>query len=246
MGSITLLPMEVKLSLSLKRTTILQKLEFLALKWAVTKHFREYLQYSSEPFLIRTDNNPLTYVMTTPNLNAIGHHWVRVLANYNFNIEYLKGHDNSAANILSRMTECLEDDDMKCLLDGITIRAANQAELHNPLMQQVEIEDNIHINAVRLTNTGPKGKINVVDWAQAQHEDPELEIAIRWIKADRTSSLRVALGELADTKDGLALISRQKHLVIINNKLYVRATPPGDVTKTKLFMSSHELIGGEQ
>ena len=102
------------------------KLEFLALKWAVTEHFREYLQYSSEPFLIRTDNNPLTYVMMTPNLNATGHHWVRALANYNFNIEYLKGHDNSATDILSRMTECLEDDnDMKCLLDGITIGAAN-------------------------------------------------------------------------------------------------------------------------
>ena len=25
------------------------KLEFLALKWAVTEHFREYLQYSPEP-----------------------------------------------------------------------------------------------------------------------------------------------------------------------------------------------------
>ena len=34
------------------------KLEFLALKWAVTEHFREYLQYAAEPFLIRTDNNP--------------------------------------------------------------------------------------------------------------------------------------------------------------------------------------------
>ena len=116
------------------------------------------------------------------------------------------------------------------------LSAANQAELHNPLMQQAEIEDYIHINAVRLTNTGPKGKINVVNWAQAQHEDPDLEIAIRWIKANQTSSLRVALGELADTKDGLALISRQKHLVIINNKLYVRATSPGGATKTKLFI----------
>ena len=36
------------------------KLEFLALKWAVTEQFREYLQY--QPFLICTDNNPLTYV----------------------------------------------------------------------------------------------------------------------------------------------------------------------------------------
>ena len=32
------------------------KLEFLALKWAVTEQFREYLQY--QPFLVRTDNNP--------------------------------------------------------------------------------------------------------------------------------------------------------------------------------------------
>ena len=46
------------------------KLEFLALKWAVTDQFKEYLQY--QPFLIRTDNNPLTYIMTTPNLDAIG------------------------------------------------------------------------------------------------------------------------------------------------------------------------------
>ena len=49
------------------------KLEFLALKWAVTEHFREYLQYSPEPFLIRTDNNPLTYIMMTLNLDATGH-----------------------------------------------------------------------------------------------------------------------------------------------------------------------------
>ena len=34
------------------------KLEFLVLKWAMTEQFREYLQY--QPFLIRTDNNPLT------------------------------------------------------------------------------------------------------------------------------------------------------------------------------------------
>ena len=49
------------------------KLEFLALKWAVTEQFREYLQY--QPFLVRTDNNPLTYVMTMPNLDAVGHRW---------------------------------------------------------------------------------------------------------------------------------------------------------------------------
>ena len=33
------------------------KLKFLVLKWAITKHFKEYLLY--QPFLVRTDNNPL-------------------------------------------------------------------------------------------------------------------------------------------------------------------------------------------
>ena len=73
------------------------------------------------------------------------------------------------------------------------------------------------------TNTGPKGEINVVDWAQAQREDPELEIAIQWIKADRSVSLRTALSELANTKGGMALISQQKHPVIINNRQYHQA-----------------------
>ena len=33
------------------------KLEFLALKWAITEKFRDYLYYSA-PFTIYTDNNP--------------------------------------------------------------------------------------------------------------------------------------------------------------------------------------------
>ena len=40
------------------------KLEFLALKWAITEQFREYLQY--RPFTVLTDNNPLTYILMTP------------------------------------------------------------------------------------------------------------------------------------------------------------------------------------
>ena len=47
------------------------KLEFQALKWAITEHFKEYLLY--QPFLVKTDNNPLTYIMTTPNLDATSH-----------------------------------------------------------------------------------------------------------------------------------------------------------------------------
>ena len=40
------------------------KLEFLVLKWVITEHFKEHLLY--QPFLVRTESNPLTYIMTTP------------------------------------------------------------------------------------------------------------------------------------------------------------------------------------
>ena len=56
------------------------KLEFLALKWAITDQFKEYLRY--KPFTVCTNNNPLTYVMTTPNLDVIGHRLVAALAGY--------------------------------------------------------------------------------------------------------------------------------------------------------------------
>ena len=65
------------------------KLEFLALKWAITEHFKEYLLY--QPFLVKTDTNPLTYIMKTPNLDATGHQWVGVLAKFNFWLECQKG-----------------------------------------------------------------------------------------------------------------------------------------------------------
>ena len=47
------------------------KLEFLALKLSVTEHFKEYLAYV--PFVVRMDNNPLMYILTIPNLDAMGH-----------------------------------------------------------------------------------------------------------------------------------------------------------------------------
>ena len=58
------------------------KCKFLALKWAVTKHSKEYLPY--QPFLVKTDNNPLTNIMMTPNLDAAGHWWLSALVQLNF------------------------------------------------------------------------------------------------------------------------------------------------------------------
>ena len=111
------------------------KLEFLGLKWAVTEHFKEYLP--CQPFLVRTDNNPLTYIMTTSNLDSTGHWWVGALARFNLQLEYQKGQDNTTADVLSWITTCLSLEAVWSILDWVTLGAAHRAEGYDSAMVKV-------------------------------------------------------------------------------------------------------------
>ena len=64
-----------------------------------------------------TDNNPLTYILTTPNLDALGHRWVAALASYNMTIKYLKGSYNKVANALSWIETRLDPETVTELLN---------------------------------------------------------------------------------------------------------------------------------
>ena len=75
------------------------KQEFLALKWAITEQFQVYLLW--KPLIVETDNNLLTYIMTTHNLDATRHHWVESLPGFTFVIKYQKGQDNAGTDALS-------------------------------------------------------------------------------------------------------------------------------------------------
>ncbi|RXN24314.1 Retrovirus-related Pol polyprotein from transposon 297 [Labeo rohita] len=88
-----------KLSASEQRYPIHQ-LEFLALKWAVVDKFHDYL-YGAQ-FVVKTDNNPLTYVLSSAKLSATGHRWLAALATYNFSLQYKPGSHNIDADVLSR------------------------------------------------------------------------------------------------------------------------------------------------
>ena len=83
------------------------KLEFLAMKWAIVDHFRDYLYYPP-PFQVFTDNNPLTYVLTTAKLNATALRWVGELADFKFSIQYRPGKSNGDADALSRLPYDME------------------------------------------------------------------------------------------------------------------------------------------
>lgn len=69
------------------------KFEFLAMKWAICEMFWEYLYYAPS-FIVYTDNNPLTYILTTAKLNATTHQWIAELADFSFPIKYRPGKVN--------------------------------------------------------------------------------------------------------------------------------------------------------
>ena len=156
------------------------KLEFLALKWAVTEHFKEYLLY--QPFLVKTDNNPLTYIMTTPNLDATGHQWVGALAKFHFQLEYQKGWHNAVEDMLSQITTRLGPEAVQAVLDGATIGASQRAEGEDPTVikgdQQREKE-------VWVTTWQVLVEMHVTNWATAQKEDPKLDAVLQWLESKK-------------------------------------------------------------
>lgn len=77
-----------------------RRLEFLALKWAVCDKFYYWLK--GHHFTAWTDNNPLTYILTKPRLDACEQRWVAKLASFSFDLKYVPGSKNIVADALSR------------------------------------------------------------------------------------------------------------------------------------------------
>ncbi len=111
---------------SSERNYPVHKLEFLALKWAVTDKFSDYLYGAKHQFTVYTDNNPLTYVQTTAKLDATGHRWLAELAAFKFNVVYRPGKSNANADILSRLPK-ETDNREEYVIDNEAIQAIGQA-----------------------------------------------------------------------------------------------------------------------
>nr|KAG5702755.1 hypothetical protein BaRGS_003629 [Batillaria attramentaria] len=139
------------------------KLEFLALKWAVTDKFHDYLYDAN--FVVRTDNNPLTYVLTTAKLDAAGHRWVAQLANYNFSLEYRAGRLNRDADALSRINwgsaNTTPAPVVAALLQG---KCCSPPLAETMYLGQLVTEQDIDGSATS----------NQPDWKAEQRADPEL------------------------------------------------------------------------
>ncbi|XP_067309059.1 uncharacterized protein [Pseudorasbora parva] len=94
------------------------KLELLALKWAVSEKFREYLL--GVKFVVFTDNNPLSYLQTAK-LAAVEQRWVSQLALFDFELKYRPGTANRNADALSRLPVNSAPNRVGEIASGITL-----------------------------------------------------------------------------------------------------------------------------
>ena len=207
------------------------KLEFLALKWAVTEHFKEYLPY--QPFLVSTDNNPLTYIMTTHNLNTTGYQRVGALARLNFQLEYQKGWDNTVADMLSWITTPLSPEAMSPILDRVALGATHRAEGYDPAMVKCDsgIEKEVHVAA-----GWALVEMHVTDWAKTQTEDLVLDAVLNWLEAQEKTDLKTLLWGHASSKRGQLVGRNCQNFMIHQKALYLHSMPKDENEDLLLFI----------
>lgn len=237
------------------------KLEFLALKWAVCEKFNDYLYGTS--FTVLTDNNPLTYVLTSAKLDAAGHRWLAALSAYQFTIKYRAGHTNGDADGLSRRPQAPphEDeafvkereriDDMKKRLMGAG--GEMDCKVFSALCQRHHLAqktdhclDPVQPVAAESLAISP-GMVDEVfgedtlpsmtntDWCKAQRDDPSISYVITCLEEAHRPSYREAKLEHPD----VALLMKEwKRLELRDGVLYRKCMDRGSLI--------HQLVLPEQ
>jgi transposase InsO family protein len=192
------------------------KLEFLALKWAVTSKFHDYL-YGNE-FVVFTDNNPLTYVLSSAKLDATGHRWIAALGNYNFKIRYRSGKLNADADGLSRMPglrSALDSDDFKEMSQQIIKALCQQHDCRyvDTICMSTDV-----LNDIDLINDASS-----INWRQHQMDDATIRCFLRGVTNKEKPEL-----SSTSTNESKTLCKEFDRLVVRRGVLYRHINEDGE------------------
>ena len=154
------------------------KLEFLALKWAVTEKYHDYLYGST--FTVLTDNNPLSYVLTNAKLDATGHRWLAALAMYNFSIKYRPGVKNTDADSMSRLPPSASQPNDYAEISSDAIKALQEADAIS-FMETVCMD--IHV-----VDDQPSFSRNECNWGKLQMDDFFIAALIQLVRFNEKPS----------------------------------------------------------
>ena len=191
------------------------KLEFLALKWAITDRFSDYLAYAPH-FTVYTDNNPLTYVLTTAKLNAVGMRWVNELADYNFTIKYRPGKENVDADALSRRPMDITQYRKEC---SETLKGSAGLTALNPKMEELGpiLCAGVSVDQLSWKDGSGRGKISRKELGEKQRMDrvigpvyQAVEVGVRpsketWIEMSWESKILTKSFKKLVLKDGVLM-----------------------------------------
>jgi hypothetical protein len=211
-----------------------KKLELLALVWAVTTKFRDYLEGGS--FTVFTDNNPLTYVMKTEKLPALEQRWVGDLANFNFSIQYKSGKHNANADALSRQTcrpwDNRSQDEMESRISlmeiGTLIPDVLQEEVWIDVLEVEPVLD--YPNPTVATSLSVFSQSDLKD---LQQKDKNIKKILEFRRQGTKPSAYLRRQE---NKDVQLLLRQWKKLVELNEVLYRRIQDPVDGVINQLVL----------
>ena len=202
----------------------------------IVEQFQEYLLWI--PFIVKTDNNLLTYIMTTPNLDATWNCWVESLVGFRFSIDYHKGWDNAAADALSWVTLKLDAETVKSILDGITLGTIGRTDAHGTVVPETdeEIQLQVQETAVQARATHIHVNLHVTDWVAAQQEDQILKMTIKLISNQKVQDLKHLVGDDMNMEEEKAIPWEQKKLTLYQGATYHCHTPTGELEEVLWFV----------
>jgi len=189
-----------------ERNYAVHKLEFLALKWAITKKFSDYL-YGNQ-FIVFTDNNPLTYVLQKAKLDVTGHRWIASLGCYDFIIRYRSGKSNNDADGLSRLPQRNTEDFEEITKESI--RALCKVQFGQPYIETLCMSANDLPDDSNLY-----GDIIPQDWRKHQREDTVIGQFLTAVINKTKPAVAVVT-----TKEGKCLLRDFHKLVVKRGALY--------------------------
>ena len=210
------------------------KLEFLALKWAVCEKFHEYL-YGSNMFEVYTDNNPLTYVLSSAKLDACGQRWVAKLASYNFTIKYKCWLSNVEADALSRISwpEVLADTedldvDLNCMDTHVINAILTGSRSKSSLIESVSCSSKIIPPELSLDSDSSSN----IDWMKEQRADLNLTVIIKLIESGQLQKRKL---HGKDTPEVKSLLRIRKSLKLVKDILYRKTYTDNSSSKKILW-----------
>ena len=125
---------------------------------------------------VHTNNNPLTYILTTAKLDATGHRWVASLANYNFTITYHSGKHDIDADSLSRVPWNIAITDQPLLIKSALIRGTQGESSIFMILPDLRVLS-------KIMQAWEKPQLISDEWKQAQADDPDIGPIVELLKA---------------------------------------------------------------